>query len=245
MECFPPCGAKCSGLCKRVPDISASPDKSKRRKSAPKVVTPRKLPGYIVLICGKYTTPEAQRIIFATLRRRFPSSLTRRTKFWCEVHQAWTRPYTFSERIRDDSETLPYLEYGSAGKSPGALLSEPYRSIHAGKENLRCGSVRPVSTADTPERRAAADARITYHTSTDRSERIEALANRLSKRSVHKTERRGELLLQPQRDADAEIVEKAAAVIQKRFTGEGKIIEQLDWLANRIREGAGDNPLYI
>src|SRR5215831_1995906 len=96
MECYPPCRT-CTGLCK-VP-VPARRVVSSPGGTTQKAVAPRKMPGYIVLICGTATTPEEQRPIMAAAGRRFPRSLTSKTKFWCEKHSHWVRPYTFAERL--------------------------------------------------------------------------------------------------------------------------------------------------
>lgn len=48
-----------------------------------------------------------------------------------------------------------------------------------------------------------------------------------------------------QQERDALAVEIAAAVIQQRFTGEGELTGQLDFLAGKIREGVADHTDHL
>ena len=107
MDCYPPCKV-CTGLCKQPAParrVVPSPDGTTQKKA----VAPRKMPGYIVLICGTATTPEEQRTVMTAAGKRFPRSLTQRTKFWCDKHSHWVRPYTFAERLEAlKTEELPF-----------------------------------------------------------------------------------------------------------------------------------------
>jgi hypothetical protein len=109
VECYPPCQT-CTGLCKvQAPArrVVPSPGGTTKRKPKPK---PEPRPGYIVLICGHYSTPEEQREWFQRASKQWPRSFTTRTKFWCEKDSAWVKAYTMSERVKamQTGEVLPF-----------------------------------------------------------------------------------------------------------------------------------------
>lgn len=66
------------------------------------------MPGYVVMICGHYTTTEEQVVQFGMIGKRFPSNLTGKTKFYCSKCDRWVKPYTFSERVQQQTEQLPF-----------------------------------------------------------------------------------------------------------------------------------------
>lgn len=106
MECFPVC-SPCTGFCNRLMERPVKQARKAVRK-AKKTAAPRKMPGYIVMICGHYTTVEVQVIQFTMNGKRFPSSLTGKTKFYCSKCDRWIKPYTFSDRIQDMNDQLPF-----------------------------------------------------------------------------------------------------------------------------------------
>jgi hypothetical protein len=86
MECFPLCKT-CTGLCRQTaPERPVA--KPKTRKT---LVAPERMPGYIVLVCGAYTTMEEQLMV--------PGFRKSRRRYWCEKHQHWATPYTFTQRV--------------------------------------------------------------------------------------------------------------------------------------------------
>lgn len=96
---------KCTGLCKKLPE-PPPPKQTRRRRKA---VTPAKMPGYIVMICGHYTTIEEQVILFTAAGMKPPKNLTRNTKFFCELCGRFNKPYTFTETDpKTAEEPLPF-----------------------------------------------------------------------------------------------------------------------------------------
>ena len=78
-----------------------------------KPVAVKRMPGYIVMICGHYTTAEAQVVLFSAAGKRFPKSYTRKTKFYCETCGRYNKPYTFTENEPATvDEALPFLGKG-------------------------------------------------------------------------------------------------------------------------------------
>jgi len=81
----------------------------RKNKRTKKPVAVKKLPGYIILLCGHYTTVEEQRVFFSAAGKRFPRSYTQRTKFWCEKHAKWSVLYTHREtRPEEEAAQLPF-----------------------------------------------------------------------------------------------------------------------------------------
>lgn len=86
MECYPPCKV-CNGLCQKpVPERATI-----KRETRTKPVAPVHMPGYIVLICGAYTTLQEQLLV--------PGFRKTKRRYWCEKHQHWCNAYTVTERI--------------------------------------------------------------------------------------------------------------------------------------------------
>jgi hypothetical protein len=93
MECFPVCRT-CTGLCKQVPVTQPDTTVRKRQK---KPVVPKKLTGYIVMVCGHYTTMQEQVAI--------PGFRKTKKRFWCEKCGTWSAQMTTTEQISHIKET--------------------------------------------------------------------------------------------------------------------------------------------